>query len=179
MAALFATNGVFFSDDELSVLLSIFGAGRKVNYVRLLESLGIELSWEQQMEVYPNNDLPRDAATITIKAGSSKERKGLTVKEMTRSASSLREFRFDHKQMHEDVLQPIRDKWRTILEVFKAKDKQDWGFIHQTTFMRILRVAGTLKGLSDEDFLYLFVVREGLRDKRGFINYHQFGDKHC
>jgi hypothetical protein len=43
--------------------------------------------------------------------------------------------------------------------------------------MRILRVAGTPNGLSDEDFLSLFVVREGLRDKRGFINYLQFGEK--
>jgi hypothetical protein len=129
LAALFASNGVFFSDDELSVLLSLFGGGRKVNYVHLLESLGIELSWEQQMEVFPNHDLPKEA-TITIKARGNKERKGLTASEMTRSGSSLREFRFDHKQMHSEVLLPIRDKWRTILEVFKAKDKQAWGFIH-------------------------------------------------
>jgi len=128
------------------------------------------------MEIYPNKDLPREA-TITIKASDRKEIRGLTVRELKRCGSSLKEFRFDQKQMHEEVLLPIRDKWRTILEVFKAKDKQSWGFIHQTTFMRILRVAGTLNGLSDEDFLSLFVLREGLRDKRGFINYLQFGEK--
>jgi len=74
------------------------------------------------------------------------------------------------------MLQPIREKWKTIESLFKAKDIQSWGFVHQSLFMKVLRLAGTLNGMSDDDFLRVFIQGRGIRDKQGFISYLRFGD---
>jgi Ca2+-binding EF-hand superfamily protein len=77
--------------------------------------------------------------------------------------------------MKEGEIKPVRDKWKEIERVFKGKDTFNTGCIDQTNFMRILRLAGGLKGVNDTDFLRsLDVQGRGLRDSRGYIDYLEF-----
>ena len=76
--------------------------------------------------------------------------------------------------MHESVLKPIRDKWPQILGIIESRDTEKWGFIHQTEFMRVIRLAGGCKDMSDSEFMNTVCFQKDLRDTRGFINYVKF-----
>ena len=49
----------------------------------------------------------------------------------TTGSNRLQEFRFDQKVIHQDLLKPIKSKWKVIQAMLMAKDTQGWGVIHQ------------------------------------------------
>ncbi len=60
--------------------------------------------------------------------------------------------------------------------IIESRDTQKWGFIHQTEFMRIIRLAGGCKDMSDTEFMNTVCNIKDLRDHQGFINYVKFQD---
>ncbi len=70
------------------------------------------------------------------------------------------------------MLKPIQEKWPQILGILKSRDQQKWGFIHHSEFMRIIRLAGGCKEMSDSDFLNTILKpSKNMIDRNGFINY--------
>ena len=58
--------------------------------------------------------------------------------------------------------------------IIESRDTHKWGFIHQTEFMRIIRLAGGCKDMSDTEFMNTVCNIKYLRDQHGFINYVKF-----
>jgi hypothetical protein len=58
--------------------------------------------------------------------------------------------------------------------IIESRDIHKWGFIHQTEFMRIIRLAGGCKDMSDTEFMNTVCNIKDLRDHHGFINYVKF-----
>jgi Ca2+-binding EF-hand superfamily protein len=61
--------------------------------------------------------------------------------------------------------------------VFSSLDPHSFGLIPQSDFMRIIRLAIDTHGMSDSEFLQMFAPLDRIRDRRGYVRYHDFFNK--